>query len=116
MLTQDERDGLARWAELHIVDENGRKMWFTASGYVCEYDQWEPDSFWQHSGLLFDTLTRRGHDPRLYSGYGDSYFEDGHRPRCCAIEDDGRTFYGREDEWPAAIAKAVLAMLEASDE
>ena len=115
MLTQDERDRLARWMgwELRPIGEGATaKAWHDGADYVMLPEHWNPDTGWDDAGMLLDTLAGRGNNPRLYIGYDGC-------ARCCAIDsaigNEDYIFTGREDEWPAAIAKAVLAMLEAGE-
>jgi len=117
-LTQAERDRLAEWMgwERRRRVESWGKEWAWCKGadriMSCEF--WRPDEKWEHAGMLLDQAAKEGLEPRLYQEFNFDIYDSG-RLQCCAIEHDERVFYGREERWPLAICRAILAMLEAQE-
>ena len=115
-LTQAERDRLARWMgwELKPIVEGIKSdfdAWHDGTDYIMLPEHWNPDTDWNDTGMLLERLDELELEWCLETDQGCKRF---------LVWDENFVRWSTPAEMdlpaPLAICRAILAMLEASDE
>ena len=121
MLTEDERNRLARWMGWELRQRTeawGKELaWCKGANRIMSQHWWKPDTEWEQAGLLFEKWAEEAHARKAEVVVRSVYYWHDSSVRWVAYEQDALGHVVKKhgpvlECKPIAVCRAILATLE----